>query len=184
MSTAAPNVSQPGASRVRSVGSRNRQKGCPHTPWHDPRHPARGQCSDLIESYEPVDPSARFAASSWVPWRVALVTGPTGQSALATLMSVRRAEAEGFEPPDPRGSPAFKAGAFGRSATLPAVSVAGRLRVQRCWPVWPAPGGRGGRRSARVRRADGSARRCGGFRSRVGSARRRRRDRRSGTPRA
>src|SRR5690606_31679988 len=29
------------------------------------------------------------------------------------------AEAEGFEPPDPGGSLAFKASAFGRSATLP-----------------------------------------------------------------
>lgn len=29
------------------------------------------------------------------------------------------AEAGGFEPPVPLGTPAFKAGAFGRSATLP-----------------------------------------------------------------
>ena len=47
---------------------------------------------------------------------------------------VKTAEAEGFEPPDPRGSPAFKAGALGRSATLPAISVAGRRRARRCWP--------------------------------------------------
>src|SRR5258707_285622 len=37
------------------------------------------------------------------------------------------AEAEGFEPPDPRRSSAFKADAFGRSATLPwGVRVAGQ----------------------------------------------------------
>ncbi len=37
---------------------------------------------------------------------------------------LRTAEAEGFEPPDPCGTLAFKASAFGRSATLPQASVA------------------------------------------------------------
>ena len=40
------------------------------------------------------------------------------------------AEAEGFEPPDPCGSPVFKTDAFGHSATPPAASI------RRLEPVW------------------------------------------------
>jgi hypothetical protein len=39
--------------------------------------------------------------------------------ALSDIAAGHRAEAEGFEPPDPFGTLAFKASAFGRSATLP-----------------------------------------------------------------
>lgn len=42
------------------------------------------------------------------------------------IRSGQRAEAEGFEPPDPCGTLAFKASAFGRSATLPPSRLASR----------------------------------------------------------
>src|ERR1700742_370752 len=45
----------------------------------------------------------------------------------AAFTLLRPAEAEGFEPPDPCGSSAFKADAFGRSATLPWWSAYRRL---------------------------------------------------------
>ncbi len=41
------------------------------------------------------------------------------QPGLSALPLVKTAEAEGFEPPVPRGTLAFKASAIGRSATLP-----------------------------------------------------------------
>src|SRR5215470_7498620 len=49
----------------------------------------------------------------------AVAAGRVDDTATGVLPGQRGAEAEGFEPPDPRGSPAFKAGAFGHSATLP-----------------------------------------------------------------
>jgi uncharacterized protein len=51
------------------------------------------------------------------------------------------AEAEGFEPPDPLGTLAFKASAFGRSATLPRDSLAspGRVLDQRGYLWWDPP---------------------------------------------
>jgi hypothetical protein len=48
---------------------------------------------------------------------------PSRRRPLSTLtrmtVALKLAEAEGFEPPDPLGSPVFKTGAIGRSATPP-----------------------------------------------------------------
>src|SRR5690606_16459365 len=69
----------------------------------------------------------------------------------------RTAEAEGFEPPDGCPSLAFKASAFGRSATLP------RIRVAACGP--PSRGGRGRRLTRSGERRATWARACGGIRA-------------------
>lgn len=51
----------------------------------------------------------------------------SGTRAGSAFALVNVAEAEGFEPPDPLRSLAFKASALGRSATLPHTSLASRF---------------------------------------------------------